>query len=403
MQPPHPRGRMGTLRLVILLVIILSVQCQYISRTSRTKQQYGGTSFGTSRTRHNTSYSSGSNIEGGNRYGWSGSTQFAKSRTSITPTTSGSRYHTYHPLDVYRHQYGSELNRNKTSTTSTSQSNSQSNSFSSGSRSNTVSSGSHGSSFSSGSHSNAVFGGSHSNSGTGRRNYQKQFQGSYGGYSNIRGSNSRREGLPESKWSLLSTVPPHIESTNGLTHYETLENKRKENHRNRTRYFPPRGSGGKIGIKKSRITGEGYGTAYLEWSEYGLGCTCDECGTRDCKHYTSVCECHENVIGDHCDQCATDHWGFASCQGCQHCQCGFASTSSQCDEGTGQCDCRSGVTGQRCDQCKPGYWNYTNYGCQECSCRRGFSVGVSCDPVTGQCSCLQGVIGANCDRCPYRW
>ncbi|CAL4059747.1 unnamed protein product, partial [Meganyctiphanes norvegica] len=132
-------------------------------------------------------------------------------------------------------------------------------------------------------------------------------------------------------------------------------------------------------------------------------CTCDECGTRDCKHYTGVCECHENVIGDHCDQCAADHWGFASCQGCQHCQCGLASKSSQCDEGTGQCECRSGVTGQRCDQCKPGYWNYTNYGCQECSCRQGFSVGVGCNPVTGQCSCLQGVIGANCDRCPYRW
>ncbi|XP_071537849.1 laminin subunit alpha isoform X2 [Panulirus ornatus] len=132
-------------------------------------------------------------------------------------------------------------------------------------------------------------------------------------------------------------------------------------------------------------------------------CTCNECGTRNCQHFSGVCECYDNVIGNQCDFCAPDHWGFASCQGCQPCECEAASLSSQCDEGTGQCQCRSGVTGQRCDRCNPGYWNYTQYGCQECTCREGFSVGVGCDPKTGQCQCLPGVIGINCEGCPYRW
>ncbi|XP_047502805.1 laminin subunit alpha-like isoform X1 [Penaeus chinensis] len=132
-------------------------------------------------------------------------------------------------------------------------------------------------------------------------------------------------------------------------------------------------------------------------------CTCDECGTRNCQHFSGVCECYENVIGNDCSECAPDHWGFASCQGCQPCICGVASVSTQCDRGTGQCECRGGVGGQRCTQCKPGYWNYSELGCQECTCREGFSIGVGCDPLTGQCSCLPGVIGANCDGCPYRW
>ncbi|XP_050725715.1 laminin subunit alpha-like isoform X5 [Eriocheir sinensis] len=132
-------------------------------------------------------------------------------------------------------------------------------------------------------------------------------------------------------------------------------------------------------------------------------CSCDECGTQNCEHYSGECQCYENVIGEDCDRCAPDHWGFASCQGCQPCQCGLASLRNQCDEGTGQCECQAGVTGQRCDHCRPGFWNYTQYGCQECLCREGFSIGVGCDPRTGQCQCLPGVIGDNCDGCPYRW
>ncbi|XP_064094479.1 laminin subunit alpha-like isoform X2 [Macrobrachium nipponense] len=132
-------------------------------------------------------------------------------------------------------------------------------------------------------------------------------------------------------------------------------------------------------------------------------CTCNECGTRNCQHFTGKCECFPNVDGEDCDRCAADHWGFASCQGCQPCQCGIAAAKSQCDEGTGQCICRDGATGQRCELCKPGYWNYTRHGCQACTCQEGFSVGVGCNPLTGQCSCLPGVVGANCDGCPYRW
>ncbi|CAL7933589.1 unnamed protein product [Xylocopa violacea] len=131
-------------------------------------------------------------------------------------------------------------------------------------------------------------------------------------------------------------------------------------------------------------------------------CMCEECGMEHCDSYTGQCFCRENVIGEQCDRCADDHYGYETCDGCKPCDCGLASESSQCDDMTGQCKCKPGVTGRRCDQCIPGYWNYGPEGCTSCECNTGYSVGVSCNTTTGQCSCLPGVIGEKCDHCPYR-
>lgn len=132
-------------------------------------------------------------------------------------------------------------------------------------------------------------------------------------------------------------------------------------------------------------------------------CICDELGTEHCDNYIGTCHCHDNVIGDKCDRCEQDHYGFDSGLGCRSCDCAVASNSTQCDDHTGDCRCSPGVTGRQCDRCLPGYFNYTGAGCTPCSCNTDYSRGLGCNSNTGQCECLPGVIGEKCDACPHRW
>ncbi|XP_008557031.1 laminin subunit alpha [Microplitis demolitor] len=132
-------------------------------------------------------------------------------------------------------------------------------------------------------------------------------------------------------------------------------------------------------------------------------CQCESCGMERCDSYNGLCECKINVIGEKCDRCAENHFGFNSCNGCQACDCGLASEYAQCDLSSGQCKCKPGVTGRKCDRCIAGFWNYGPEGCTSCNCNTGYSLGASCNTTTGQCSCLPGVIGEKCDHCPYRW
>ncbi|KAB0790802.1 hypothetical protein PPYR_15312 [Photinus pyralis] len=132
-------------------------------------------------------------------------------------------------------------------------------------------------------------------------------------------------------------------------------------------------------------------------------CICDYVGTHHCNSYTGRCECKPNVIGEKCDRCQLDHFGFQSGQGCIPCACGVASLSSQCDDSTGQCMCKPGVTGRTCDRCAPGFWNYSETGCNSCGCKTEYSVGFGCNTQTGRCECLPGVEGEKCDQCPFRW
>lgn len=126
-------------------------------------------------------------------------------------------------------------------------------------------------------------------------------------------------------------------------------------------------------------------------------------GTEHCDSYSGICECWPNVVGDKCDRCEIEHYGFSSGEGCTLCDCQIASESSQCDDTTGQCRCKRGVTGRTCDRCAPGFWNYTADGCLSCGCNTEYSLGFGCNAKTGQCECLPGVIGEKCDHCPYRW
>ncbi|KRT80924.1 hypothetical protein AMK59_5060, partial [Oryctes borbonicus] len=132
-------------------------------------------------------------------------------------------------------------------------------------------------------------------------------------------------------------------------------------------------------------------------------CLCDDLGTERCDSYTGQCICKPNVVGEKCDRCAFEHYGFETGNGCTPCNCGVASESNQCDDSTGQCMCKPGVDNRNCDRCKPGFWNYSENGCLACKCNKEYSLGVGCNARTGQCECLNGVIGEKCDHCPYRW
>lgn len=132
-------------------------------------------------------------------------------------------------------------------------------------------------------------------------------------------------------------------------------------------------------------------------------CICDQLGMDYCDNLIGTCHCKPNVIGEKCDRCEEDHFGFDSGHGCRACDCGVASDSTQCDDHTGECRCKPGVHGRQCDRCMPGFFNYTSEGCIPCSCNTDYSRGLGCNPHTGQCECLPGVVGKNCDHCPYRW
>ncbi|XP_026331928.1 laminin subunit alpha isoform X2 [Hyposmocoma kahamanoa] len=143
-----------------------------------------------------------------------------------------------------------------------------------------------------------------------------------------------------------------------------------------------------------------FGDAIL--SKNCTACVCDEFGMDWCDPTTGTCVCQEGVIGEKCDRCKPNHWGFFSGLGCKECNCSIAAVSTQCDEENGQCRCQPGVTGTHCERCAAGYYNYTEHGCIHCNCNTGYSLGFTCSE-SGQCECLPDVIGEKCDRCPERW
>lgn len=92
-------------------------------------------------------------------------------------------------------------------------------------------------------------------------------------------------------------------------------------------------------------------------------CVCDSLGTAECNSFTGECVCKKNVVGDKCDRCEENHYGYASGQGCQACECDVSAIGQQCDDITGQCRCKPGVTERTCSKCQAGYWNLTSEGC----------------------------------------
>jgi len=47
-------------------------------------------------------------------------------------------------------------------------------------------------------------------------------------------------------------------------------------------------------------------------------CDCSTCGTSECDSHTGQCHCRDNVVGEKCDRCQAEHYGFNSCQVCEN-------------------------------------------------------------------------------------
>ncbi|KAE8622758.1 hypothetical protein XENTR_v10005363 [Xenopus tropicalis] len=132
-------------------------------------------------------------------------------------------------------------------------------------------------------------------------------------------------------------------------------------------------------------------------------CTCNPQGMeRDqpCDSETGQCKCLPNVLGQRCDQCATNHWNLASGRGCERCGCHPRNSYSlQCNQATGQCLCREGFGGRFCTECPDRMYGSLQTGCRACNCDFQGTLEQGCDKANGRCLCRPGITGVRCDSC----
>ena len=107
-------------------------------------------------------------------------------------------------------------------------------------------------------------------------------------------------------------------------------------------------------------------------------CLCPDPDKPNCYAYSNVqegkiagqCSCKSNVEGQDCDRCKPNHWNLTSENplGCQPCDCSIdGSNSMTCDQTTGKCHCKENVTGQKCDRCKTNHWNLSEANPDGCA------------------------------------
>ncbi|XP_044280230.1 laminin subunit alpha-3 [Varanus komodoensis] len=135
---------------------------------------------------------------------------------------------------------------------------------------------------------------------------------------------------------------------------------------------------------------------------YGFpSCKPCSCGRRLCDDITGKCICPPQTVKPRCEVCVRQHFGYHPLAGCERCNCsgkGIVNAGNpECNRINGQCKCRPGIIGQRCDQCAPDSYGFPN--CKPCKCKRGGTEPSVCNPQTGVCHCKENVEGIQCDTC----
>ena len=84
-----------------------------------------------------------------------------------------------------------------------------------------------------------------------------------------------------------------------------------------------------------------------------------------------ICSCKKHVVGEKCDKCENGYANHPKCDECdtafygnngtqcRPCECNEKGSKSQdCDKTSGDCDCKENVVGKHCDQCKEGFGGF---------------------------------------------
>ncbi|PAA46918.1 hypothetical protein BOX15_Mlig003129g4 [Macrostomum lignano] len=133
--------------------------------------------------------------------------------------------------------------------------------------------------------------------------------------------------------------------------------------------------------------------------ETALPCQCNMRGSRSevCEKVGGNCYCYPNIVGQTCNECARNHFGFGRYgpQGCRFCNCSRdGSISQQCDD-NGKCSCMPNIIGPQCDRCNVNHWNFP--ACLPCECN---NMADDCNKDTGVCSdCRNNTGGNKCQEC----